>query len=343
MLTTLFASLLLFAVLVVANAAILLTIASLLRVPKPSFASSTLIAAVNPCAQILVLAGLYATYKQSAVLVGIVVVLGLIVALVMPAILIRRLFAAKWGKSFAVYFLWGIAGSLLNVAIALGVRAFVVETYQVPTSGMSPTIRGVHRLGTCPHCGGSLIVSTPLDQDGQPMTENKQGICAECWRFGDAPEVDSEIQFGDRIISNKWLQPKRWDIATYYSPVDPGVLYSQRIVGLPGESVLIKEGQLWLDGVAQSPPPGLEKLVYAGREEMEKQPGGGYGLEWGVEDKPCQLAADEYFMLGDNTLRSSDSRFFGPVKTGRVTGVVTMRYWPPGRVNSLRNSTESLP
>ncbi|MBC7853650.1 MAG: S26 family signal peptidase, partial [Pirellulaceae bacterium] len=53
--------------------------------------------------------------------------------------------------------------------------------------------------------------------------------------------------------------------------------------------------------------------------------------------------ADECFVLGDNTLRSSDSRFFGPVKWDQVTGVVTMRYWPPSRAKILRKTGEPLP
>lgn len=342
MLTTLAAAVLFFAVIVIGNAAILLAIASLLRASKAGFASSTLIAAINPLAQILILAGLFATYEQSKALMVVIVTLGSIIALAMPVILIRRLFVTKWGRSVAIYFLWGICGSLFNVSVAIGLRTFVLEAFDVPTNAMAPTVAGVHRWGVCPHCGETMIVSTPLDQDGQPMTENKQGICSACLKSDDTSRIDPKVILGDRIISNKLRRPRRWDVVTYYPPEAPGVLYVHRLVGLPGESVLVKDGQIWIDGVALSPPADLIKLKYADSQKMAES-GIDYGLNYGVGDQPCHLADDECFVLGDNTLRSSDSRFFGPVKMDQITGVVTMRYWPPSRAKILRNSSEPLP
>ena len=336
MLTTFTAALFLLAVLAIVNAALLWATALLLRIPKPRFVAALIIAAINPVAQILILVGLFVAYEQSPILTLTVAALGLVLALLIPLILIRKLFAAAWRKSLAIYVLWGIGGSLLNVAIAPAFRSYVLDTYYIPTSAMAPTVAGVHRLGTCPHCDGVMIVSTPLDDDGRPLTANKQGICSVCLKSADASQIGAEIILGDRIISNKLLGPKRWDIVTYYSPAAPDVLYTHRLVGMPGESVLVKKGQVWIDGVAQTPPPGLEKLTYAGTEEMESHAGSAYGLEWGVSERPCLLAADECFVLGDNTLRSSDSRFFGPVKMNRVTGVVTMCYWPRSRARTLR-------
>ena len=334
MLTTLAATISLFAVIAIGNAAILMAIASLLRAPKRTLAASTLIAAINPVAQILILAVMFVTYEQNKVLMAAIVIVASILGLVMPAILIRKFFATKWGRSLAIYFLWGICGLLLNIPVAFGFRTFVLEPLYVPTNAMAPTIAGVHRWGACPHCGNTMLVSTPLDEIGQPLTENTQGICMTCLKSGDANEIAADVIWGDRIISNKSLRPKRWDAVTYYPPKTPGVLYVHRLVGLPGESVLVKNGQVWIDGVAQSPPAGLKKLLYAGSQEMEHADTA-YGLEFGVEKEPCQLAADECFVLGDNTLRSMDSRFFGPVKMNQITGVVTMRYWPPSRAANL--------
>lgn len=336
MLTTLSAVLLLFGVTLIANAAILLAVALLFRAPKAGVVAAVIIAAINPIAQILILVMLYVAYEPSPVAAIMASILGVILALIIPLLLIHRLFAVSWGKSFGVYLLWGVGGGAVNAAIALGFRAYVLDTYYVPTSAMAPTIAGVHRLGTCPHCGETMVVSTPLEEDGRPNTENEQGICSSCLSSADATQIGAKIIFGDRIISDKLLQPTRWDIATYYPPVAPNVLYVSRVVGMPGESVLVKNGQVWIDGVAQSPPAGLEKLKYAGTVEMKEQVGMAFGMEWGVGDKPYQLAADECFVLGDNTFRSSDSRFFGPVKMNQVTGVVTMRYWPPIRATFLQ-------
>lgn len=340
MLTTLFASLILFAAIIIANAAILLAIALLLRAPKPNLAASAIIAFVNPFFQVLILAGLFATYEQGTALPVIIVCVGLIVAVVIPAILIRRFFAAKWGKTMAIYFLWGVCGSLFNLVIAFGLRTVVLETFYIPTNGMAPTIAGVHRFGICPHCGERVFVSTSTGLDGQLNSENTQGICESCWKSVDALDIDAKVILGDRFISNKLCRPKRWDAVTFYAPNAPGVLYVQRIVGLPGETVLIKGGQILINGVPQFPPSGLDHLLYADSEEMSARNGFESGLEFGVNDKPCQLAAGECFVLGDNTYRSGDSRFFGPVKMDQITGVVTMCYWPPSRMRDLTHSTQ---
>ncbi len=321
----------------IGNAIILWGLARLLKVPQPRIKSAFVVAGIYPVISVIVVSSLYLTYEHSHLIASSLFLVGILASMILPLFAIRYLFAAKWGRSIAVYLSWGVCGSLFSLVITLGLRATALEAFVVPTSAMAPTIAGFHRLGTCPRCGEAMMVSTPLDQDGQPMTENKEGICVACWRFGKANELSSETSSGDRIITNKLLHPKRWDIVTYYPPDAPAVLYVHRIVGLPGESILVKSGQLWVDGVAQSPPPAWEKLVYAGMQEMEEQVGMSYGLEWGVDGKPCQLASDECFILGDNTLRSSDSCFFGPVKMDQITGVVTMRYWPPSRVGSLRH------
>lgn len=318
------------------SALILWAIVRVLKVPRPHIAIAFVIASIYPLLCVLVVLEQYALYEQFPAAALSIVLVVMLASLAAQLLAIRYLFAASWGKTIVTFISWGACSWIVGVATALAVRAFALGAFVVPTSAMAPTIVGVHQEGVCPHCGEKVLLSTPQTADG-PNHETKEGICEACWKYGEAKDIGDATFSGDRIISNKLLSPKRWDIVTYYPPVAPGILYAHRVVGFPGESVLVKDGKLWIDGVALSPPAGLEHLRYAGSPEMESKYGDAFGLEHGVDDKPCQLAADECFILGDNTLRSSDSRFFGPVKVDQVTGVVTVLYWPPSRARVFGN------
>jgi signal peptidase I len=99
----------------------------------------------------------------------------------------------------------------------------------------------------------------------------------------------------------------RGEVVVLASPVD-GQLVLKRVIGLPGETVVIEDGQVYIDGVL------LEE------DYIEEAPR--YSGTW-------VLGADEYFVLGDNRNHSYDSADYGPVTLDRIRGVVVFRFWPP--------------
>lgn len=131
-------------------------------------------------------------------------------------------------------------------------RAFEAEAYIVPTGSMAPTLLGQHRELVCPTCGYRLVLG--LDESGRAG----QPVCPNCGQsdFGTAPAVDNS---GDRVLVQKGVyefrQPRRWEVAVFHFPFDPSQAYVKRVVGLPGEAVRIRRGDVWIDGrIARKSP-----------------------------------------------------------------------------------------
>jgi signal peptidase I len=93
----------------------------------------------------------------------------------------------------------------------------------------------------------------------------------------------------------------------------PGDVFVKRLIGLPGDTVEIRDGQLYVN---QEPLP--EPYVYAG------EVGGNFG--------PFEVEDDSYFMMGDNRDQSCDSREWGTVPRENLIGPVFARYWPIRRI-----------
>jgi len=103
--------------------------------------------------------------------------------------------------------------------------------------------------------------------------------------------------------------PQRGDVIVFHYPVDRTLEYIKRVIGLPGETLEINEGQVTIDGQALAEP-------YLLHQEPDPQSG-----KWVVP-------SDSYFVMGDNRLHSSDSRSWGVVSRELIIGKVWLSYWP---------------
>lgn len=122
------------------------------------------------------------------------------------------------------------------------------------------------------------------------------------------------IEDGDRIlvdhVSYLFAEVHRGDVVVMRYPRDPSVDYVKRVVGLPGDRVEIFRGQVWING-------GLLSEDYVAAENIDP---------WALVDTVVEPG--HYFVLGDNRLRSSDSREFGQVAESLLRGKVRARLWP---------------
>lgn len=118
-------------------------------------------------------------------------------------------------------------------------------------------------------------------------------------------------------ISYRFNQPERGDIVVFKYPKDPSQYFIKRIIGLPGDKIKIQDSGVYVNGTKlneQYLPETAETVL----------PLRGYG--------DITLAADEYYLLGDNRTQSLDSRVFGPVKRDYIVGRTWLRGWPFSRI-----------
>ena len=128
--------------------------------------------------------------------------------------------------------------------------------------------------------------------------------------------MEDTIMTGDRIFGNRLAyinkDPQRFDIVIFKYPDDETQLFIKRVIGLPGETVEIRDGKVYIDG-SETP---LD-------DSFTPEPPQG---DWGPEVVP----EGSYFMLGDNRNRSKDSRFWTNtfVKKEKILGKAVLRYFP---------------
>ena len=117
-------------------------------------------------------------------------------------------------------------------------------------------------------------------------------------------------------------------------PQDPSVEYVKRLVGMPGEEIAIRDGEVLINGDVVKKPLQIAGLAYVADPLDEEK------TTWG----PVRLGEDEYFVLGDFSRRSADSPVgsFDPghppyaVPKTHIVGVVTHIYWPMSRWRVFR-------
>ena len=134
------------------------------------------------------------------------------------------------------------------VVLTLGIvvfRTFEAEAYVVPTGSMAPALLGLHRELDCSNCGYRLNLG--VDDRGR----SGRPICPNCGQGG-LDDSTAPIRNGDRLLVHKYLYdlrpPRRWEVAVFQSPIEPSQAYVKRVMGLPGEMIQIREGDLFVDG-----------------------------------------------------------------------------------------------
>ena len=118
------------------------------------------------------------------------------------------------------------------------------------------------------------------------------------------------IVVGDRIAVNKcayWGEDiERFDIVVFRFPLNRSMFFSKRVVGLPGESLYFRDGNIHVRGDGEEEftpvelPPSLGDTRYSGRRRS--------GLRMDSPDNAVKIPRDSYFVVGDNTFRSHDNR-----------------------------------
>ncbi len=134
------------------------------------------------------------------------------------------------------------------------------------------------------------------------------------------------LQDGDNLIVEKvtyyFRDPQRYDIIVFPYPEDPSRHYIKRIIGLPGETVQIIDGYVYING-----------------ELLDEHYGNAVMNNAGIAAEPITLGEDEYFVLGDNRNNSEDSRYaaVGNIKRSQIDGRAWLRIWPLSDIGFLKH------
>lgn len=134
---------------------------------------------------------------------------------------------------------------------------------------------------------------------------------------------------GDRLLVDKTIyrrsEPKRGDIIVFRSPDDPKRPFVKRLVAFPGETVEIRDERIIINGSALHASAGRwATLPYYSRGK------------YGEKGRPVTVPADHYFVLGDNSASSRDSRYWGFVPKQNLIGKAYKIYWPAHRSGELQ-------
>ncbi|MBE9080085.1 signal peptidase I [Romeria aff. gracilis LEGE 07310] len=144
-------------------------------------------------------------------------------------------------------------------------------------------------------------------------------------RFIPSGSMEPTLQIDDRLVVEKisyhFNPPERGDIIVFWPPEEltlPGTrrdAYIKRVVGLPGDTVEITEGTVFIDGQALN-----ESYIMAPPD-----------YQWGPEVVP----AESYLVLGDNRNQSYDGHAWGFLPKENIIGRAVVRFWPPDRIGGL--------
>ncbi|MDO8212800.1 signal peptidase I [Conexibacter sp. CPCC 206217] len=186
------------------------------------------------------------------------------------------------------------------LGLALGIQAFIVKPYRIPSGSMEPTLAVgervlVNRIGnnfTDPGVGDILVFHPPRGADTN-----------ECGVPGQGPFYDG---------------PQSRVPCSRSTPTRSNQNFIKRVVGVPGDRISVRDGHVVRNGVLQ-------------KDSFINACGEGSDCNLGTITVP----KDQYFMMGDNRGESDDSRYWGPIKRDWIIGGAFASYWPPKRIGPL--------
>lgn len=151
--------------------------------------------------------------------------------------------------------------------------------------------------------------------------------------------MEPNFQTGDYVLTDKVSYrigvPKRGDVIVFHAPTrancptGTGCDYIKRVIGLPGESVEVKDNEgIYINGKKLSEPYLPKDFITLAGQYTRGQ--------------VITLSENEYFVCGDNRMHSSDSRAWGPITRSEIVGKAFFRYWPLTKAHIVPGVSYSL-
>lgn len=184
---------------------------------------------------------------------------------------------------------------VIAIILALTIRVFVVQAFKIPSGSMIPTLLiGDHILVS------KLAYGFQLPEDCEFQVSFPPVTC-----------------FSSSIVLS-FDPPQRGDIIVFRYPEDENKDFIKRVIGLPGDSIQIKDKQVFVNGELLK-DEGYTQRIDPGIIDGRINPRDNLG--------PLTVPPDSYFVMGDNRDQSLDSRFWGFVRMDKIKGRAFLVYW----------------
>jgi len=169
--------------------------------------------------------------------------------------------------------------------LAIFLRTFFFQIYKIPTTSMVPVLAPGDKIFVSKLTYGPKIPFTPLRIQGM-------------------------------------RQPKRFEIVVFIPPCDKNKAYIKRLIGLPGDNIALRDGNVYINGKIAVDPRAARNYYYNQGE-------------YGAKGEEITVPEGKYFFLGDNSISSKDSRNWGVADEKNLIGKAVFIWWPPKRITML--------
>ncbi len=154
-----------------------------------------------------------------------------------------------------------------------------------------------------------------------------------------SPSMTDTLLIKDRVLVNRVVYHlrdiERGDIVVFRWPENRDLVFIKRVMGLPGDRLQAKDGQLYVNDVAQDEPyVHVTNGVIDPTQAAPPIPGTTMSDPWSLAAE-YTVPAGSYFMMGDNRTNSDDSRVWGPVPEDDIIGSAFFIYWPLDRIGLI--------
>jgi signal peptidase I len=182
---------------------------------------------------------------------------------------------------------------VVALGLAVVLRTFFIQAYKIPSGSMEQTLL----------IGDHIIVNKLV-----------YGLRMPDSLFGLTP-LAGEIPYGKYLFQLEAVH--RGDVMVFVFPEDPSKDFIKRVVAIPGDTVEVRAGQLYLNGALAPPPAGTHYEIAPDQRDDSARD----------THAPITIPLGQYFMMGDNRDRSYDSRFWGTVSRDAIEGRAMFVYW----------------
>lgn len=146
----------------------------------------------------------------------------------------------------------------------------------------------------------------------------------------DGPSMHPNFYTGERLIVSEWIyhlrKPHHGEVVVFHATKDRD--YIKRVIALPGETISISKGQVFVNGA-----PIEEPYIADAVKQYKEETGGEYNADFPEQTVP----EGSVFVLGDNRVNSTDSRIIGPVSYGKIIGRADIVFWPLNKLTIVKH------